>query len=115
MLPAIDAVPKGYTIDVRGFLAVITTTMALAFAAGVMVGPTDPSLVTPILTLLGVPLPEMYAPHHPAAMAKAVKTFPGGGGGGGWGRLVKAGDGGGGRRRRGGYVVTMYFCVEAGR
>ena len=71
---AIDAVPKGYTIDVRVFLAVIAMTMALAFTAGVMIGPTDPRLVTPILSFLKVQLPELYAVHEPAAMAKAIKT-----------------------------------------
>eukprot|EP00581_Thalassiosira_minuscula_P007940 CAMPEP_0183712238 /NCGR_PEP_ID=MMETSP0737-20130205/7413_1 /TAXON_ID=385413 /ORGANISM="Thalassiosira miniscula, Strain CCMP1093" /LENGTH=881 /DNA_ID=CAMNT_0025940817 /DNA_START=299 /DNA_END=2944 /DNA_ORIENTATION=- len=62
LLPAIDATPKGYTIDVRVFLAIITTAMALAFTAGVMAGPTNPALVDPILTLLGVPLPQYDAP-----------------------------------------------------
>ena len=60
LLPAIvDATPKGYSIDVRVFLAIITTTMALAFTAGVMIGPTNPALVSPILSLLGVPLPPL--------------------------------------------------------
>jgi len=53
----VDATPKGYSIDVRVFIAIITTTMALAFTAGVMLGPTNPSLVNPVLNLLGVPLP----------------------------------------------------------
>ncbi|KAL9181236.1 hypothetical protein ACHAXT_010041 [Thalassiosira profunda] len=57
-LPEIEAVPKGYSIDVRIFLAIITTTMALAFTAGVMVGPTNPAFVHPVLKFLGVPLPE---------------------------------------------------------
>jgi len=61
-LPAIDATPKGYTIDVRVFLAIITTAMALAFTAGVMIGPTNPALVNPVLSLLGVPLPVYDTP-----------------------------------------------------
>mmetsp|Transcript_518 Transcript_518/g.1139 ORF Transcript_518/g.1139 Transcript_518/m.1139 type:complete len:885 (-) Transcript_518:140-2794(-) len=63
LLPAIDATPKGYTIDVRVFLAIITTAMALAFTAGVMIGPTNPALVNPVLSLLGVPLPVYDAPN----------------------------------------------------
>ena len=59
-LPPIDATPKGYTIDVRVFLAMITTAMALAFTAGVMVGPTNPSLANPILSLLGMTLPPAF-------------------------------------------------------
>jgi len=62
LLQAIDATPKGYAIDVRVFLAIITTTMAIAFTAGVMFGPTNPALVNPVLSLLGVPLPEHDAP-----------------------------------------------------
>ncbi|KAL7516475.1 hypothetical protein ACHAWX_001486 [Stephanocyclus meneghinianus] len=58
---ALPSEPQGYTIDVRLFLAVITTTMAIAFTAGVMLGPTDPALVGPVLSLMGisidVPLP----------------------------------------------------------
>lgn len=57
LLPAIDATPKGHTIDVRVFLAAIATVMALAFTAGVMLGPTDPSLVDPVLSLMGVDVP----------------------------------------------------------
>lgn len=51
----IDAIPaKGYNIDVRVFLAVITVTMAVSFTAGVMFGPTDVEVVRPILTVLNV-------------------------------------------------------------
>mmetsp|Transcript_13597 Transcript_13597/g.29438 ORF Transcript_13597/g.29438 Transcript_13597/m.29438 type:complete len:882 (+) Transcript_13597:168-2813(+) len=64
-IPAIDATPKGYTIDVRVFLAIITTAMALAFTAGVMIGPTNPALVDPILSLLGVP-PSAYDAPNPS-------------------------------------------------
>jgi len=58
-LPAvdIDATRKEHTIDVRVFLAAMATVMALAFAAGVMLGPTDPSLVSPVLSLLGMAVP----------------------------------------------------------
>jgi hypothetical protein len=46
--------PKGYSIDVRLFLAIITTTMAIAFSAGVFLGPTDPALVGPVLSRMGI-------------------------------------------------------------
>ena len=79
-LPAIDATPKGYAIDVRVFIAIITTTMALAFTAGVMIGPTNPAFVNPILSLLGVPIPEMHGgPTTDASMS--AKSIIGGGGG----------------------------------
>lgn len=57
----IDAVPKGYTIDIRVFLVVITVTMALAFTVGAMIGP---------LGFLNVPFPEMHYSHD----AKAFKS-----------------------------------------
>lgn len=60
LLPAVDATPKGYSIDVRIFLVIITTTMALAFTAGVMIGPTNPALVNPVLSLMGSPLHAIY-------------------------------------------------------
>lgn len=70
----IDAIPaKGYNIDVRVFLAVITVTMALSFTAGVMFGPTDVEVVRPILTVLKVDhylLPTTTA----AAVEKKVKS-----------------------------------------
>lgn len=75
-LPPIDATPKGYSIDVRVFLAIITVTMALAFTAGVMIGPTNPALVDPILSLMGLPLPAYDG--SPASVEEAM----GGGGGG---------------------------------
>jgi S-adenosylmethionine decarboxylase proenzyme len=55
--------PSGYSIDVRLFLAIITTTMAIAFTAGVMLGPTDPSLVGPVLARMGlsIDLPQGIA------------------------------------------------------
>lgn len=68
----IDARPKGYTIDVRVFLAVITATMALAFTAGVMVGPTNPALVRPILSLAGMALPEDVVVHPDASAASQL-------------------------------------------
>ena len=71
-IPAIDAQPKGYSIDVRVFLAIITITMALAFTAGVMLGPTNPAIVNPVLSLMGVPLPEYSAP-TPIGKAKLVE------------------------------------------
>ena len=43
-----------YSIDVRVFLAIITTTMAIAFSAGVLFGPTDPALVGPVLSRMGI-------------------------------------------------------------
>ena len=52
--PVVEATPKGFTVDVRIFLVVITATMALAFTAGVMIGPTDPAVVGPVLSLLGL-------------------------------------------------------------
>lgn len=64
VLRTIEATPRGYVIDVRIFLAVMTTTMALAFTAGVMFGPTNPTLINPILSFLHVPLPEYYLDHH---------------------------------------------------
>ena len=51
---AVNPAPKGYSIDVRLFLAIITTTMAIAFSAGVMFGPTDPALVGPVLSRMGI-------------------------------------------------------------
>eukprot|EP00956_Cyclotella_meneghiniana_P021708 scaffold39827_cov74-Cyclotella_meneghiniana.AAC.2 len=51
---AVNPAPKGYSIDVRLFLAMITTTMAIAFSAGVMFGPTDPALVGPVLSRMGI-------------------------------------------------------------
>ena len=61
-IPAINAKPKGYAIDVRVFIAIITITMALAFTAGVIHGPTSPALVNPVLSMLGVPLPDVGVP-----------------------------------------------------
>mmetsp|Transcript_19398 Transcript_19398/g.40130 ORF Transcript_19398/g.40130 Transcript_19398/m.40130 type:complete len:878 (+) Transcript_19398:62-2695(+) len=55
--PLIEASQVGYAIDVRVFLAIITTTMAVAFGAGVMMGPSDPALVIPVLNLMGMPIP----------------------------------------------------------
>lgn len=85
LLPAIDATPKGYAIDVRVFLAIITTTMALAFMAGVMIGPTNPALVNPVLNLMGVPLPEYASSHYgaPSTIGGGIaeKTISGGVGG----------------------------------
>jgi S-adenosylmethionine decarboxylase proenzyme len=46
--------PTGYSIDVRLFLAIMTTTMAIAFSAGVLFGPTDPALVGPVLSRMGI-------------------------------------------------------------
>ena len=77
-LPAIDATPKGYAIDVRVFIAIIATTMALAFTAGVMIGPTNPAFVNPILSLLGVPISELHGPTTDASMS--AKSIIGGGG-----------------------------------
>ncbi|KAL7445384.1 hypothetical protein ACHAXH_008033 [Discostella pseudostelligera] len=71
MLPTVDATPRGYVIDVRIFLAVMTTTMALAFTAGVMFGPTNPALINPILSFLRVPLPEYYLDHSNMIMPNA--------------------------------------------
>lgn len=74
-LSEIEAVPKGYAIDVRIFLAIITTTMALAFTAGVMVGPTNPAFVHPVLKFLGVPLPDyemMYGDLGAPSLKRAI-------------------------------------------
>jgi len=60
-LPAIDATPRGHTMDVRVFLAAMATVIALAFTAGVMLGPTDPLLVDPVLSLLGMNVPSNTA------------------------------------------------------
>ncbi|KAL7551058.1 hypothetical protein ACHAWF_014260 [Thalassiosira exigua] len=54
----IEARPQGFSIDVRIFLAIVAAAMALAFAAGMMIGPT--SLVDPALALLGIPLPPLH-------------------------------------------------------
>ncbi len=65
----------------------MTTTMALAFTAGVMFGPTNPTLIDPILSFLHVPLPEYYLDHHHQNMpssgmtAKAILGGVGEGGG----------------------------------
>lgn len=79
ILPTIEATPRGYVIDVRIFLAVMTMTMALAFTAGVMFGPTNPALINPILSFLQVPLPEYYVDHHNAMPNSDMKAILGGG------------------------------------
>lgn len=75
-MPAVDASPKGYTIDVRVFLAIITVSMAVAFTAGVMIGPTNPALVDPVLKLLGVPLPANDAPAAVEKVSRRIDPGP---------------------------------------
>jgi S-adenosylmethionine decarboxylase proenzyme len=72
----IDAIPvaKGYNIDVRAFLAVITITMALSFTAGVMFGPTDVEIVRPILQVWNVD--HYLLPTTAAGVEKKVKNNP---------------------------------------
>lgn len=75
--PTVEARPKGFTVDVRIFLVVITTTMALAFTAGVMIGPTDPAVVGPVLSLLGLAGSLPNAPGGgPAAVSRGRAPDP---------------------------------------
>ena len=82
-LPTVDATPKGYVIDVRIFLAVITITMALAFTAGAMFGPTNPELVNPILSFVGVPVPDnlKHVMHHNSGLKAIGGSYAAGGDG----------------------------------
>mmetsp|Transcript_30368 Transcript_30368/g.51974 ORF Transcript_30368/g.51974 Transcript_30368/m.51974 type:complete len:858 (+) Transcript_30368:175-2748(+) len=54
----IEARPKTYAIDVRVFVATIMATMVVAFGTGLMMGPTDARLAMPVLSFLGIELPE---------------------------------------------------------
>lgn len=85
MLPTIEATPArgGYVIDVRIFLAVMTTTMALAFTAGVMFGPTNPALINPILSFMRVPTHLHDYSQHVMPNNSGMKAIMGGGSVGG--------------------------------
>lgn len=56
-LPPLDAA-SGRTVDVRVFLAAMATVMALAFTAGVLLGPSDPAWVDPVLSRMGLDAPS---------------------------------------------------------
>mmetsp|Transcript_9368 Transcript_9368/g.15525 ORF Transcript_9368/g.15525 Transcript_9368/m.15525 type:complete len:861 (+) Transcript_9368:97-2679(+) len=67
----IDARPKTYSIDVRVFVASIMATMVVAFGSGLMMGPTDARLAVPVLSFLGIELPELVE-----APPAAIKSEP---------------------------------------
>lgn len=58
----VEARPKTYSIDVRVFVATIMATMVIAFGTGLMMGPTDARLALPVLSFLGIELPEVELP-----------------------------------------------------
>lgn len=79
VIDAIPATARGYSIDVRAFLAVITIAMAVSFTAGVMFGPTDVEIVRPILSLLNG-RDDYYS--LPTTTTAIVEKKTGGNGGG---------------------------------
>ena len=92
LLPVVDAVPKGPTVDVRVFFAALLATVAVSFAAGFLYGPAESPLLDPVRSLLGAP-PVPPPPPRGAARGMDEKDVAGAGAGGVASEFAVAADG----------------------